>query len=119
MSSEWRADIPIYRQIVDRLLEGILDGTYEEGSLLPSVRQIAEIFDVSAITGAKVVQEMDKENVTVKKRGVGTHVKAGARDALLARERNRFWNQEWPAFRERIEQLDIPPADLVELLQKS
>ena len=56
MSSEWRADIPIYRQIVDKLLEGILDGTYDEGSLLPSVRQIAEIFDVSAITGAKVVQ---------------------------------------------------------------
>lgn len=103
----WKEDQPIYRQITDTLLARILDGTYPEGSLLPSVRQVGREFDVSNLTGAKVMQEMDLEGVTVKRRGVGSEVKAGARQEILAREHKKFMEQEWPELRARLKRLNI------------
>jgi GntR family transcriptional regulator len=37
----WNEDQPIYRQLMETLLARILDHTYPEGEMLPSVRQLA------------------------------------------------------------------------------
>jgi hypothetical protein len=36
----WIEDVPIYRQLMDLLVVRILDQTYPEGEMLPSVRQM-------------------------------------------------------------------------------
>lgn len=114
----WKEDQPIYRQITDTLIARILDGTYPEGSLLPSVRQVGREFDVSNLTGAKVMQEMDLEGVTVKRRGVGSEVKPGAREEILAREQKKFLELEWPELRARLKRLNIDIAQLLSSLEE-
>ncbi|MGK6313604.1 GntR family transcriptional regulator [Neorhizobium sp. DT-125] len=109
----WNEDQPIYRQIVDALIRGILEGTYREGELLPSVRQLATDFGVSTITTTKVFQELSEEGVTEKRRGIGFEVRKGIRKALLQRERRRFLEQEWPELRARLNRLDIRIEDLL------
>ena len=109
----WSDDQPIYRQITDVIVGRILDGTYPEGELLPSVRQCAEEFDVSPLTAAKVFQELDKEDLTIKRRGIGAEVSPGSRVDLLKREREKFLKVEWPEVLQRIEQLGIKLTDLV------
>ena len=54
----WDEDLPIYRQIMDSVIGGILEGTYPEGELMPSVRQLATEYDVSPLTAAKVFNEL-------------------------------------------------------------
>lgn len=109
----WNDDQPIYRQITDILVGRILDGTYEEGKLLPSVRACADEFDVSPLTAAKVFQELDKEGLTLKRRGIGAEVSPGSRADLLKRERQKFMDVEWPEILKRIEQLGIDLEDLM------
>jgi len=108
----WNDDQPIYRQITDVIIGRILDGTYPEGELLPSVRACAEEFDVSPLTAAKVFQELDKENLTIKRRGIGAEVSPGSRADLLKRERAKFLKVEWPEVVERMEKLGIKLSDL-------
>jgi GntR family transcriptional regulator len=108
----WNDDQPIYRQITDTIIGRILDGTYPEGDLLPSVRQCAEEFDVSPLTAAKVFQELDKEKLTIKHRGIGAEVSPGSRTGLLKREREKFMNTEWPEVLGRMQQLGISLKDL-------
>lgn len=108
----WDEDQPIYRQITDLLITRILDGIYREGELLPSVRQVADEFSVSPLTAAKVFQELDKDNVTVKRRGIGSEVRSGVRERLLKQERERFLIKEWPQLRARLKRLDIDLNDL-------
>lgn len=108
----WNDDQPIYRQITDVIVGRILDGTYPEGELLPSVRQCAEEFDVSPLTSAKVFQELDKEDLTIKRRGIGAEVSPGSRTGLLKREREKFMQVEWPEVLERMKQLGINLKDL-------
>lgn len=108
----WNDDQPIYRQITDVIIGRILDGSYPEGELLPSVRQCAEEFDVSPLTAAKVFQELGKEDLTIKRRGIGAEVSPGSRADLLKREREKFMKKEWPEVLKRIEQLGINSKDL-------
>jgi GntR family transcriptional regulator len=107
----WHQDRPIYRQLMERVVERILDGTYREGELLPSVRQLANDFVVNPLTAARAYREL--EDYTETRRGIGLVVKEGVRELLLRREQRRFLREEWPKVRDRIKALELDPEDLL------
>jgi GntR family transcriptional regulator len=109
----WRDDQPIYRQIMDSIVAAIMDGIYPEGELIPSVRQLAAEFGVSTLTAAKVLQELARDGLIEKRRGIGFEVKAGLRKKLTESERRRFLEQEWPSLRARLKRMDIDIAALL------
>jgi GntR family transcriptional regulator len=96
---------------MEQIVARILDQTYREGEMLPSVRQLASNFLVNPLTAARAYREL--EEYTETRRGVGLIVKEGVRELLLKREQRRFLRDEWPALRERIKALDLDPAELL------
>ncbi len=50
---KWKSEGSIYRQLIDEIIAGVLDHTYPEGEMLPSVRGLAETYDVNPLTAAK------------------------------------------------------------------
>ncbi|HEX5047928.1 MAG TPA: GntR family transcriptional regulator [Gammaproteobacteria bacterium] len=107
----WHQDRPIYRQLMEQIVARILDGSYREGEMLPSVRQLASDFVVNPLTAARAYREL--EEYTETRRGVGLIVKEGVRELLLKREQRRFLRDEWPKIRARIKALELDPADLL------
>ena len=103
----WIEDVPIYRQLMDLLVTRILDRTYLENEMLPSVRQLAEDCDINPLTVSKAYKELAREGFTDKHRGEGLMLRKGVRDILLRRERNRFMKEEWPVLRARLKRLGI------------
>ena len=103
----WIEDVPIYRQLMELLVVRILDQIYLEEQMLPSVRQLAQDFDVNPLTVAKAYKELAREGFTDKYRGEGLMLRKGVRDILLRRERNRFMKEEWPVLRSRLKRLGI------------
>jgi len=82
MEINWNERDPIYRQLHDRLVEMILEGTYRNGDLLPSVRQISADHRINPITISKAFQLLVDEGVVEKKRGLGMYVMMGATEKL-------------------------------------
>lgn len=113
-SPTWIEDVPIYRQLMDLLVVRILDQTYLENEMLPSVRQLAHDCDVNPLTVAKAYKELAREGFTDKYRGEGLMLRRGVRDILLRRERNRFMKEEWPVLRSRLKRLGIDLRTLAE-----
>jgi GntR family transcriptional regulator len=113
MAISWNDHTPIYRQLRERVVAMILDGALKPGDALPSVRQVSAEFQLNPITVSKAYQELADEALVEKRRGLGLYVTDGAREALLARERERFLKDEWPPLRERIQRLGFDVADLV------
>jgi GntR family transcriptional regulator len=111
---QWTDDVPIYRQLLDQLIAKIIDRTYPEGEMLPSVRQLAGDYQVNPLTVSKVYKELSREGVTEKLRGEGLVLAKGVREMLLKRERNRFLKEEWPVLKTRLNRLGIDLKTLAE-----
>lgn len=103
----WIEDVPIYRQLMELLVARILDQTYLEDQMLPSVRQLAQDCDVNPLTVSKAYKELAREGFTDKHRGEGLMLRTGVREILLRREKNRFMKEEWPVLRARLKRLGI------------
>jgi GntR family transcriptional regulator len=111
---QWHDDLPIYRQLMDHLVGRILDQTYPEGEMLPSVRQLASDYEINPLTVAKAYKELAREGLTDRLRGEGLILRKGVRDALLKRERNKFLKEEWPLLRARLKRLGIDAKTLAD-----
>ncbi|HTE43088.1 MAG TPA: GntR family transcriptional regulator [Steroidobacteraceae bacterium] len=111
---QWHDDLPIYRQLMQVLVGHILDRTYPEGEMLPSVRQLASDYEINPLTVAKVYKELSREGFLEKLRGEGLVIRKGVREALLKRERNKFLKEEWPALRERMLRMGVDFKSLPE-----
>jgi len=85
----------------------MLDGVLTPGDGLPSVRQIAAEYQLNPITVSRAYQELADEGLISKRRGIGMFVTENAIDTLLASERARFLNEQWPRVLERIERLGL------------
>jgi GntR family transcriptional regulator len=116
MDPKWSEDLPIYRQLRDRVVAMILEGVLGDGDALPSVRNVAAEYRLNPLTVLKGYQELVDEGLVEKKRGRGMFVTDGARRQLLKDERQKFVDKEWPKVLETIERLGL---DANELLQAS
>jgi GntR family transcriptional regulator len=104
---KWRNEHPIYRQLMDEIIAGILDRSYPEGQMLPSVRGLADLYDVNPLTAAKAYRELQREGLIETVRGEGLIVKEGVQASLMKRERARFIREEWPHLRARLARMDL------------
>ena len=107
MSVTWNDNVPIYRQLRERVVAMILDGALNEGDALPSVRQVAADYQINPLTVSKAYQELVDEQLVEKRRGLGMYITEGARDQLLKSERERFLREEWPPLRDRLNRLGL------------
>jgi len=104
---KWKNEQPIYKQLMDEIIGGILERSYPEGEMLPSVRGLAELYDVNPLTAAKAYRELQREGFIETLRGEGLIVKPGIHGNLLKRERARFMKEEWPHLRARLARMEL------------
>ncbi len=118
MDPKWNEDLPIYRQLRDRVVAMILEGVLNDGDALPSVRNVAAEYRLNPLTVLKGYQELVDEGLVEKKRGRGMFINDGARKQLLKDERQRFVQKEWPKVVETINRLGLDPDDLLKDAKK-
>jgi GntR family transcriptional regulator len=115
----WNDDQPIYRQLRDKVIALIMEGVFAEGEAVPSVRQISVDYSINHLTVSKAYQQLVDEDLLFKKRGVGMFVSNGAQKKLLAKERNKFLQQELPVMIRRMSQLGITKEEIVDILENN
>lgn len=113
IDTEWNDREPIYRQLRDFVVTMILDGTLPEGDSLPSVRRMAAEFRLNPLTVLKTYQLLVGEGLVESRRGRGMFVNPGARHLLLASERERFLQEEWPRVFDTLHRLGLSAEELL------
>ena len=117
MADNWNDDQPIYKQLRERVAAQIMNGAFEEGEPISSVRQVSAELKINHLTVAKAYQELVDEGVLEMKRGIGMFVVDGASDKLRADERNKFISEELPALQHRLSHLNISISEFIKLLK--
>ena len=108
----WNDNAPIYQQLADRLASQLLDGNPPEGEALPSVRLLATQYLINPLTVSRALQSLADNGLVESRRGLGMYVRPGARQRLLASEREQFLSKEWPELREKLKRLGLSAKDL-------
>jgi GntR family transcriptional regulator len=71
---EFDARIPIYLQIMEKIKKDIVTGQLKRGDKMPSVRVLAGELQVNVNTVQRVYQELEREEVIITQRGIGSFV---------------------------------------------
>lgn len=79
-----QSELPIYAQIKEQVKEQILNGQINEGTVLPSIRQLAKELGVSVITTTRAYNELESEGFISSVQGKGSIVRK--RDNSMIRE---------------------------------
>ena len=77
---------PMYEQLEEGIKKAIYDGEFQNGEMLPSVRQLAKDLNVSAITTKRAYIDLEHEGFVYTISGKGTFVRL---DKLTQLQDNR------------------------------
>jgi GntR family transcriptional regulator len=69
------AGVPIYEQIREQIKNAIFSGELTEGTLLPSIRQLAKDLRISVITTMRAYSDLEQEGFVVNVQGKGCYVR--------------------------------------------
>ncbi len=86
MAWQFTSNRPIYSQIVDEIELRILNGTYEMGMRLPSVRDLAVLAAVNPNTMQRALSELEEMGLVSTQRNTGRTVTTD--EAAVARARD-------------------------------
>jgi GntR family transcriptional regulator len=111
------SDVPIYRQIVDRVCRAIATGELAPGAQLPSVRALAEQLVINPNTVRKTYADLIREGILESHQGKGVFV-ARRRTVYTKAERARRIDTALEAFVNEGMYLGFTPEELHEALTR-
>lgn len=74
MAWQFTSNRPIYQQIIDEIELRVLNGTYEQGMRLPSVRDLAMTAAVNPNTMQRALSELENQGLITTQRNTGRTV---------------------------------------------
>lgn len=77
-----KSGVPIYDQIYSQIKANVINGTLEEDSPLPSIRNLAKDLHISVITTKRAYEELEKEGFIYTVQGKGSFVSKKNTDLL-------------------------------------
>ena len=77
---------PMYRQVTDQIKDAIASGDLKPNERLPSVRELSDALNVSAITIKRAYQDLEADGFILTRAGMGSFVVPVERGALRERK---------------------------------
>lgn len=107
----------IYLQIAEMIETDILRDILLEEERVPSTNELAKLYAINPATAAKGVNILVDEGVLYKKRGIGMFVSAGAKEAILSRRKNEFYDNYVKRLLEEAASIGLGKEEVIQLIQ--
>jgi GntR family transcriptional regulator len=109
----------IFLQIADQIRERILQGEWQSGERIPSIRDFAIEIGVNPNTVTKSYQALTDRQIIENRRGIGYFVAEDAKGRILVEMRAAFEQDEIPKLCRAMRLLDIGMDELNALLSET
>ena len=108
---------PIFLQLAEAVEDNILRGIYAEETQIPSTTEVSVTLKVNPATVNRGVNLLVDEGIIYKKRGVGMFVSTGAREKILERRKQAFYDRFLLPLLEEAQNLGLSREDVIGMLQ--
>jgi DNA-binding transcriptional regulator YhcF (GntR family) len=109
---------PIFIQIAEKIENDIVEGRLLEEAQVPSTNQFAAFYQINPATAAKGVNLLVDQNILYKKRGIGMFVAEGAKNTLIEKRKEQFYEQYIVTMVREAAKLGITTNQLTEMIQR-
>ena len=116
MEWQFRNDLPIYAQLVEKIRLGIISGELPPGSRLPAVRELAMEAGVNPNTMQRALQELEREGMVSTQRTAGRFVTED--DAVIRQSRKALAEKQLRGFLASMGELGYDREAIVSLLKE-
>lgn len=113
---EFKANIPIYYQVIQDIKHKIISGELQLGAKLPSSRELAIQYQINPNTAARIYNEMEYMGLSFTKRGIGTFVTEDP--GIIQRIQSELMNDLLSDFVEQMSALGYTTQDMIDLLKQ-
>ena len=109
---------PIYLQIAEKVEDAILSGAFEEGAQIPSTTELSVNLKINPATAQKGVTLKADSGIVYKKRGLGMFVSPGAKDLILKKRRDDFYDSFIRTLVSEAKKLGLSKSEIVRLIER-
>ncbi|GGA89185.1 GntR family transcriptional regulator [Ornithinibacillus halotolerans] len=108
---------PIFLQIKEQLEDSIINGEIKAGERVPSTNEFAAFYKINPATAAKGINELVVEDILFKRRGVGMFVTDHAKEILIAKRKQTFFERYILPLKEEARKLNITETELLSMMK--
>ncbi|MER2237954.1 MAG: GntR family transcriptional regulator [Psychrobacillus sp.] len=109
---------PIFQQISDMIANEIVEGELLEGDQIPSTTEISKFYQINRATVQKGLAELVDAGYVYKQRGVGMFVAEGAKQKLLEKRKEDFYNEYLKPMMEEAKRIEIKKEELYLMIEE-
>lgn len=109
---------PIYLQIQEKIEDAILSGAFEEESQVPSTTEFSVTYKINPATALKGINLLVDSGIVYKKRGLGMFVCTGAKEIILHKRKNEFFNGFVCTLVNEAKKLNISKDEILRMVER-
>lgn len=118
MHFEFDQSVPIYQQLADQMEEMIFSGLFPEGQQIPSTTRLSQELHINPATVLKGMNLLVDHHLLEKKRGLGMFVKKGAKERIMEKRKEGFYQNYVVSLIKEATKLQITEDHLLSLIQR-
>lgn len=109
----------IYIQIKEMIESDILRDILLEEERVPSTNELAKLYAINPATAAKGVNLLVDEGILYKKRGIGMFVAEGAKERIMKKKKEYFYDDYIKSLMAEARNLGITKQELIAMIEES
>lgn len=118
MFLNFESETHIFIQVAGEIENAILQGAFDDGSQVPSTTEISVKYKINPATALKGVGILVDEGILYKKRGVGMFVSEGAKEKILQKRKQGFYEGFVIPLISEAKKLQITAAEIEEMVKR-
>jgi DNA-binding transcriptional regulator YhcF (GntR family) len=116
MQFDFGSETPLFLQVAEQIESGILSGIFEEEAQIPSTTEVSVTFQVNPATVLKGMNILVDEGLLYKKRGIGMFVAEDAKEKIVGKRREAFYETYVVSLLGEARRLGIRKEQLFEMI---
>ncbi|MCQ2271674.1 MAG: GntR family transcriptional regulator [Bacteroidales bacterium] len=108
----------IYLQIAEWVFEQILNGKWNEGDRIYSVREMGMALEVNPNTVLRAYDLLQQLEIVINKRGIGFFVSEDAKTKILNHRKKQFIENEVPVFFKTMKMLQMDWSEMEKIFRE-
>ncbi|MDF2521490.1 MAG: transcriptional regulator, GntR family [Clostridia bacterium] len=118
MLLDFNSEKPIYLQLAEAIEDDILRGIFDEETQIVSTTEISVNFKINPATAGKGINLLVDEGILYKKRGVGMFVSSGAKEKILNKRKEGFFEGFILSLLEEASKLGISKDEIIKMIER-